>query len=736
MRHIGLVALGILFVFLIGIVRMRMAHTEPLSPGLDRAVQLIKDTTVEGYYALSENPSRLDLQTAIDSTIAALAPGTPRCYPNPDTSAKFAANIKNALVAAFRSARSSPTLYSRAFRDSMGEAALLALQMESIIDGKPGLQVTTSSSGVQEVRLDPTTQSALLTGLLTACMEYNSMGTSDEPLKSLIGDALINLNRHYLGGTSDTFMSIAATLTQPPAADDARISSILARNIERSIPVSLVGDLVTISLYTTEKTWVCPNGCVVSDWSAWYPCSAACGGGTSKRVRRVLREATEGGPGCPVLEETRPCNTQQCETDCTVSDWLGWSTCSAPCGGGLQQRERRPIQQPSPGGKPCPHLVETRECNTAPCAGDCVMSDWSAYSTCTATCGGGTQTRTRSIVSPPTNNGAPCGALTETTACNTQPCSTDCVMSDWTPWSPCTASCGPGFKVRGRSIITQPTGTGAPCGPTDERALCNDRDCLAVGAAVKWSCPVRTGSYPDVFANNLVNGPLVFGGRITELTPDGMAKVMFNVVVATASSIGIPQPTFRDAPYLNYMNPTPTTAELDAFNAKYLGTATARPTYFAALNIPASLPQSDLTITTEELYGGGIRVGDSVRLDFVVTTGYTTPLLVSFGQTIGFEGRVMSIAANNRVNVMWMVVKNQANQSIQRKTSTSGDPNWQTWNSTYFGTSIVRPTAYASLFSIYPADGIPMCVLTHCSHRESRFSAWEQCSVLPELPPP
>ena len=49
---------------------------------------------------------------------------------------------------------------------------------------------------------------------------------------------------------------------------------------------------------------------------------------------------------------------------------------------------------------------------------------WSTWTTCTVTCGGGTQTRDRSCTNPaPKNGGNACvGAANENQACNTQNC--------------------------------------------------------------------------------------------------------------------------------------------------------------------------------------------------------------------------------------------------------------------------------------------------------------------------
>ena len=52
------------------------------------------------------------------------------------------------------------------------------------------------------------------------------------------------------------------------------------------------------------------------------------------------------------------------------------------------------------------------------------FTDWAAWGTCSVTCGGGTQTRTRDCTNPvPAHGGAYCvGDITDTQACDGGPC--------------------------------------------------------------------------------------------------------------------------------------------------------------------------------------------------------------------------------------------------------------------------------------------------------------------------
>jgi hypothetical protein len=93
---------------------------------------------------------------------------------------------------------------------------------------------------------------------------------------------------------------------------------------------------------------------------------------------------------------------------------------------------------------------------------DCVVSDWSDWSECVE----GVETRTRTIITPAANGGAPCPTLTETRDCEL---TVDCVVSAWSEWS----DCAEGNQTRTRTVITPASGGGVPCPLLEENRPCD-----------------------------------------------------------------------------------------------------------------------------------------------------------------------------------------------------------------------------------------------------------------------
>lgn len=104
-------------------------------------------------------------------------------------------------------------------------------------------------------------------------------------------------------------------------------------------------------------------------WSDYGSCSAACDGGTQTRSWTTTKNPKHGGTACPSpTTQSRPCNTQACPVDC-VGSWSDYNTCNQPCGGGTQTRTWTTITPSAHGGTACPSpTMELRECNTEPCS--------------------------------------------------------------------------------------------------------------------------------------------------------------------------------------------------------------------------------------------------------------------------------------------------------------------------------------------------------------------------------
>jgi hypothetical protein len=100
-------------------------------------------------------------------------------------------------------------------------------------------------------------------------------------------------------------------------------------------------------------------------------------------------------------------------------------------------------------------------CDGTPPVVNCVVSEWSAWSTCV----NGVQTRTRTVTQQPQNGGTPCPPLTETRECCNP---VNCVVSEWGPWTDCVG----GVKTRARTVTTPASCGGTACPPLEETVEC------------------------------------------------------------------------------------------------------------------------------------------------------------------------------------------------------------------------------------------------------------------------
>jgi hypothetical protein len=246
----------------------------------------------------------------------------------------------------------------------------------------------------------------------------------------------------------------------------------------------------------------CPQHCQVNGWSQWSACSQQCGGGTRSRNRAVTVVSACGGNACPSdLSESESCGGSCCAVNCVLNPWSSWSSCSATCGGGTRSRSRTKSSAESCGGT-CDVLNESEPCSTGCCPSNCVWAAFGAWSGCSVTCGMGTQTRTRAIQTAEACGGSCPGNAMELQPCTQPACAlppVDCQVSQWAAWSACSATCGTSVtKSRTRSVTRVAANGGVPCPTLMDSADCG-LGCCPVDCAVSpwttWSvCSVTCGS--------------------------------------------------------------------------------------------------------------------------------------------------------------------------------------------------------------------------------------------------
>eukprot|EP00927_Polykrikos_kofoidii_P048408 TRINITY_DN4268_c5_g1_i1.p1 TRINITY_DN4268_c5_g1~~TRINITY_DN4268_c5_g1_i1.p1 ORF type:complete len:1573 (-),score=284.21 TRINITY_DN4268_c5_g1_i1:333-5015(-) len=232
-----------------------------------------------------------------------------------------------------------------------------------------------------------------------------------------------------------------------------------------------------------------PVNCRFSEWGSWSLCDQECGGGQTSRVRTIATPAQNGGLLCDdSLQETMPCAEIDCASvvgiPCRADTWSSWSACSTTCGTGMSTRSRTILNEAKGGGLGCNFgLSQARGCEVKKCeVTDCKWGVWADWEACTATCGGGRQTRVRSIVSEQTPLGKPCAPenASEMRKCAVESCEKlpECIngtWSEWGDWSECTKTCIGGFRVHTRKVAKVASACGTPAlGFAGGTESCND----------------------------------------------------------------------------------------------------------------------------------------------------------------------------------------------------------------------------------------------------------------------
>jgi len=166
--------------------------------------------------------------------------------------------------------------------------------------------------------------------------------------------------------------------------------------------------------------------------------------------------------------------------DCSVSGWSAWGACSTSCGGGAQTRSRSVLVASLNGGASCPPLSDSQACNAQPCPVDCQVSGWGGWGACSVACGGGTQVSIRTVLVAPANGGLSCPTLSQSQTCNNFGCPVDCQVSAWQNSGGCSVPCGGGTQAQYRTTIVNAANGGAACPALQQTVSCNTQACAGL----------------------------------------------------------------------------------------------------------------------------------------------------------------------------------------------------------------------------------------------------------------
>ena len=214
-----------------------------------------------------------------------------------------------------------------------------------------------------------------------------------------------------------------------------------------------------------------PEGCVVSFKEPIEGCTpiTKCGQSSYKTVADIITRPEFGGGDCSGVDVTHRqeyCGKSEAAC-CDVNNDNHWTTSGTTC---VKSTGERALISTN-----CSNLGQTAPTKSQNCTVDCEMHEWGSWSNCSETCGGGKQTRTRSVKTQPKNGGSSCPATSESRSCNTHGCRVDCA-GDWKESKEGGQYCDKGaqqVKQKWKKVFTvtrQPEhgGTACPASPVYE----------------------------------------------------------------------------------------------------------------------------------------------------------------------------------------------------------------------------------------------------------------------------
>ncbi|KAF7283544.1 hypothetical protein GWI33_000285 [Rhynchophorus ferrugineus] len=219
-----------------------------------------------------------------------------------------------------------------------------------------------------------------------------------------------------------------------PRKDEMNPLARLYFKREKVIPRQCDESFLTAQVDVSENTEeVSRPECAVTEYTSWSACSVTCGKGLRMRTREYVIPQKAQMFECNrqlISKEMCVADVPECEGQnnedesredvvplenfdgaaegiCSTGPWGSWSTCSETCGVGFKMRSRFFLD--NMGRKKCPHIttVEKEKCMGPQCTSVevkdpmCPTTDWSDWSPCSASCGKGVKFRTKLLMVSP-----------------------------------------------------------------------------------------------------------------------------------------------------------------------------------------------------------------------------------------------------------------------------------------------------------------------------------------------